>query len=121
MSTGRRSDKHQEIISQVFALVSESSHADKDNTEWTLSTAAGSQGGKVIFQDRMKIFRLMINIMMYQDTGDINHTNITHITQPRSPCAGVLGCHRETISTFASQIQTIMRMITWAWACLCRN
>ena len=26
------------------------------------------EGGKVNFQDRMKIFRLMINIMMYQDT-----------------------------------------------------
>ena len=67
--TGWRSDKHQQIISQVFALVSESSHAEKDNTEWPLSTAAGSQEGrKVNFQDRMKIFRLMINIMMYQDT-----------------------------------------------------
>ena len=115
MSTGRRSDKHQLIKSQVFALVSESSHADKDNTEWTLSTAAGSQGGKVIFQDRMKIFRLMINIMMYQDTGDINHTNITHITQPTSRC------HTETISTFTSQIETIMMRVSRAWPCLCRN
>ena len=42
MSTGWRSDKHPEIISQVFALVSESSHAEKDNTEWPLSTAAAS-------------------------------------------------------------------------------
>ena len=62
-----RADKHHQIISQVFALVSESSHAETDNSEWALSTAASSREGKVNFQDRMKIFRLMINIMMYQD------------------------------------------------------
>ena len=51
MSTGWRSDKHHQIISQVFALVSESSHAETDNTEWALSTAASSRERKVNFQE----------------------------------------------------------------------
>ena len=68
-----RPDKHHQIISQVFALVSESSHADTDNTEWTSQYCSQEsvvgRERKVNFQARMKIFRLMINIMMYQDTG----------------------------------------------------